>query len=73
MIPLHLIINCKRDTDYPLSTQLTTSYAYRMSMTNVNMNTVSTEPVTMLMVCILIDGKEILLMHFKMRILQRGF
>ena len=31
-----------------------------MSMTNVNMNVVLTEPVTMLMVCILIDGKEIL-------------
>ena len=31
-----------------------------MSMTNVNMNAVSTEPVTMLMVYILIGGKEIL-------------
>ena len=30
-------------------------------MTNVNTNTVSTEPVTTLMVHILIDGKEILL------------
>ena len=58
---LHLIINCKRHTDYPLSTLLTTVYAYRMPMTNVNMNVVSTEPVTMLMVHVLIDGKEILL------------
>ena len=31
-----------------------------MSMTDVNMNAVSTEPVTMLMLFILIDGKEIL-------------
>ena len=29
-------------------------------MLNMNMNAVSTEPVTTLMVCILIDGKEIL-------------
>ena len=36
------------------------SYAYRMSMTNVNTNAVSAEPVTMLTVHILIDGKEIL-------------
>ena len=32
-----------------------------MSMTNMNMNAVSTEPVTTLMECILIDGKELLL------------
>ena len=31
-----------------------------MSMTNVNMNAVLTDPVTMLMVHVLIDGKEIL-------------
>ena len=32
-----------------------------MSMANMNTNAVSTKPVTMLMVCVLIDGKEILL------------
>ena len=32
-----------------------------MSITNVNMNAVSTEQVTMLTVCVLINGKEILL------------
>ena len=31
-----------------------------MSMTNVNMNAVLAEPVTMLMVHVFIDGKEIL-------------
>ena len=31
-----------------------------MSMTNMNTNAVSTDPVTTLMVCILIDDKEIL-------------
>ena len=31
-----------------------------MSRTNVNMNEVLTEPNTTLMVCVLIDGKEIL-------------
>ena len=35
-------------------------YAYSMSMINVNMNAVSREPVTMPMVHILIDGKDIL-------------
>ena len=55
------IIGCKRHTDYSLPTPLTTLYAYRMSMTNVNMNAVLTELVTTLMVCILIDKKEILL------------
>ena len=31
-----------------------------MSMTNMNINAMSTEPITVLMVCSLIDGKEIL-------------
>ena len=31
-----------------------------MSMINVNMNAMSTEPVSTLMMCLLIDGKEIL-------------
>ena len=53
-------INCMRHTDYPQSDCLTTSYAYKMSMINANRNAVVTESVTMLLVCILIDGKEIL-------------
>ena len=36
------------------------NYTYGMSMTNMNVNAMSTEPVTMLMVHILIDGNEIL-------------
>ena len=43
-----------------------------MSMTNVNTNAVATELVTMLMVHILIDGKEILLQALQNEEVAKG-
>ena len=41
-------------------------------MPNMKMNSMSTEPVTMLMVCILIDGKEILLHALRNEDVMKG-
>ena len=43
---------------------------YSMSMTDVH--SMSTEPVTMLMVCVLIDGKEILLHALRNEDVMKG-
>ena len=43
-----------------------------MSKTNLNMNVVLTEPSTTLMVCMLIDGKEILLLALQNEDVAKG-